>query len=167
LNIAWSAFSWEAFATLTTGVFAVVAASWVGYNQVKIQKRQTQLIENELKIQLLEKRSICVTSMRKIHHAWHREMRLSDEERRELYNLSEDALLLYPTKVSKSLDEAVSAIFRAKHHYDRSERYRTEGKTKEADQDLDAAFAEEDKIMKIMPNLLVELIEYTRVDAWE
>ncbi len=158
---------WQAIATLVTGVLAVGAAFCVGRKQTKILNRQTELIENDLRIQLLEKRSVCVTSMRKIHHAWHREMTLSDEEWREFYLLSQDVLLLYPKNVTKSLDDAMSAIFWAKQHYKRSEQYGEQGKVKEADERLEAAFAEEDKIMKIMPKLLDELIEYTRVDAWE
>ena len=101
---------WQAIATLVTGVLAVGAAFCVGRRQTEIQNRQTKLIENDLKIQLLEKRSVCVTSMRKIHHAWHREMTLSDEDWREFYLLSQDVLLLYPKNVTKSLDDAMSAI---------------------------------------------------------
>jgi hypothetical protein len=99
LSIHWETFSWEAFATLT----AVIAAGWVGWNQVKIQRRQTIFVEYDLKIQLLDKRP-------QIYH-------------------------------------------------DR-------GKQDLASEKLQKSFVEEDKVMKIMLELLDKLIAYTRIDAW-
>jgi hypothetical protein len=167
LSIAWSAFSWEAFATLTTGVVAVAAAWWVGYNQVKLQKRHTTLIENDLKIQLLEKRSACVNSMRDILYAWQRNSRLSEEEWRTFYRLSQDAVLLYPKQMNNKLDQAVDGVFRAKHYYSRSQIYRENGDQSLVKENLQKSFDEEDKLMKIMPELLTEMIEYSRVDFWK
>jgi hypothetical protein len=158
---------WQAIATFVTGVLAVGAAMYVARKQTGIQNRQTRLIENDLKIQLLDKRSECVASMRKIYHAWQREMELSDDDWKEFYFLSQDVILLYPKDVTKKLDDAMSGIFWAKQHHKRSHQYHQRGKTEEADKRLEDAFAEEDKVMKIMPTLLDELIAYTRVDAWE
>jgi hypothetical protein len=73
-------FSWEAFATLVTGLVAVGAAWQVGRNQIEIQKRQIKLTENDLKVQLLEKRSACIDEMREIADAWFRQASLSNEE---------------------------------------------------------------------------------------
>jgi hypothetical protein len=156
-------FSWEAFATLT----AVIAAGWVGWNQVKIQRRQTILVENDLKIQLLDKRSACVKSMREIHYAWLREMHLSDDDWTKFYSLSQDAILLYSKKVTQKLDDAVNGVFWVKQHYQRSQIYNDRGEQDLANERLEKSFAEEDKVMKIMPELLDELITYSRVDAWE
>ncbi len=160
-------FSWEAFATLTTGVLAVGVAAWVGFNQVKLQRRQTKLIENDLKIQLLEKRSKCVESMRKISSAWIAHMKLTDEEWLNFHALFREAELLFPPDVTKNLDQALSGIFWAKQHFKRSSQYYERGDTKQAEHRMDDAFAEEDKVMKIMPTLLNELIDHTRIDAWE
>ncbi|WP_397604035.1 hypothetical protein [Sphingorhabdus sp.] len=93
MSLEWACeLDWQAIATFVTGVLAVGAAFCVGRKQTKILDRQTELIENDLKIQLLEKRSTCVNSMRKIHFASKRG-KLSDAEWREFYNLSLEATL--------------------------------------------------------------------------
>jgi hypothetical protein len=167
LTIYWSEFSWEAFATLVTGVLAVGAASWVGWNQLQLQKRQTRLIENDLKIQLLERRTICVGDMREIYWAWMRNAKLSDEEMHKFYKLMEQAQLLFPVRVTAKLDEAVSATFWAKQHLRRAYDFNKSGESSKADERLEQSFAEEDKVMKLMPELLNDLVDHTRVDAWE
>jgi hypothetical protein len=156
-------FSWEAFATLS----AVIAAGWVGWNQVKIQRRQTILVENDLKIQLLDKRSACVKSMRELHNACDNDTHLSDENRRKFYRLSQDVVLLYPKDICKKLDSAVASISSAKVYYQRSQHYNNIGDKILAEKKLEQAYAEEDKVIQIMPDLLDELIEYSRVDAWK
>jgi hypothetical protein len=54
--IYWSEFTWEAFATLATGLAAVVAAYLIGRRQVQIQQAQTHLQERSLRFQLLDRR---------------------------------------------------------------------------------------------------------------
>jgi hypothetical protein len=61
--IAWCDFGWEAFATLVTGLAAVLAAFVVGWRQGSIQKvqaeiqeRQTELQETELRSDLFDRR---------------------------------------------------------------------------------------------------------------
>jgi hypothetical protein len=54
--IDWCAFTWEAFATLATGLAAVVAAYLIGRRQVQIQQAQTHLQERSLRFQLLDRR---------------------------------------------------------------------------------------------------------------
>ncbi len=73
-------FSWEAFATLVTSVLAVGAAWHVGRNQLEIQRRQVKLTENDLKIQLLEKRTECIVAMREISDAWTANLELPDNK---------------------------------------------------------------------------------------
>ena len=105
--------------------------------------------------------------MRDIHFAWLREMHLSDEDWTKFHALSQEVVLLYPRGVTKKLDDAMSGIFWAKQHYKRSQIYHERGEQALADERLEQSFAEEDKVMKVMPDLLNELIDYTRVDAWE
>lgn len=52
-SIAWCAFSWEAFATLLTGMVAVFAAWSVGRRQVAIAKQQTEILSRQTEIQHL------------------------------------------------------------------------------------------------------------------
>jgi hypothetical protein len=55
-SIAWSAFTWEAFATLLAGLAAVAGAFFLGRRQIEILGRQTHLQESNLKISIFEKR---------------------------------------------------------------------------------------------------------------
>lgn len=56
MSIDWASFSWEAFATLATGLAAVIAAGIIGFRQSQIHDRQVALQEQELKVSLLEER---------------------------------------------------------------------------------------------------------------
>lgn len=167
MNIYWSQFSWEAFATLVVGLAAVVAAWWVGQNQIKIQRRQLRLIENDLKIQLLEKRISCVNDMRELHFAYQQHAKLNPEEMFRFHKLLEQAQLLYPANVSNKMRAAVDAAFWAQRHLRRSFDIRQAGDSAKADEKLELAFAEEDKAWHLLPELLDDLIDHTRVDAWE
>jgi hypothetical protein len=166
LSIHWEMFSWEAFATLATGAAAVGAAWWVGRNQMDIQRRQIKLIENDLKIQLLEKRKACVESMREIHFAWNGQVELSDDQWRKFYLLLQDVELLFPPNIAQKFDLAVDATFWAKRHSARAFQYRKSGDDQRADERLEQSYAKEDQVMAIMPQLLNDLITQTRVDAW-
>jgi hypothetical protein len=57
LPIHWEEFSWEAFATLATGLAAVVAAFIVGRSQVAISRRQTEILERQVGLDALKLRS--------------------------------------------------------------------------------------------------------------
>ena len=54
--IAWSDFSWEAFATLATGLAAVIAAWNLGRKQIEIQKAQVDLQRLTLRSELFDRR---------------------------------------------------------------------------------------------------------------
>lgn len=54
--IAWSDFSWEAFATLVTGFSAVLGAFLLGKRQAEILARQTALQESTLKVAIFDRR---------------------------------------------------------------------------------------------------------------
>lgn len=49
-GIDWDGFTWEAFATILTGVLAVVAALIVGVRQGGITSRQTDILESQSKL---------------------------------------------------------------------------------------------------------------------
>jgi hypothetical protein len=105
--------------------------------------------------------------MRMISDAWLRQAALSDDEWRQFHALFQEAELLYPEKITRKLDEAVTAVFWAKQHMIRSHQYRQRGKEREADDRMEDSFAEEDKVMKLLPSLLQEIIDFTRIDAWQ
>ena len=51
--IYWETFTWEAFATLLTGVSAVGGAVWVGIRQSGISYRQTQILDRQVRLEEL------------------------------------------------------------------------------------------------------------------
>lgn len=55
-QVYWQQFTWEAFATLTTGILAVAAAYRVGRKQADIQLRQAKIQESALRSDLFERR---------------------------------------------------------------------------------------------------------------
>jgi hypothetical protein len=57
LIIYWETFTWEAFATLLTGVSAVGGAVWVGLKQTAISHRQTEILARQARIEELGLRS--------------------------------------------------------------------------------------------------------------
>jgi hypothetical protein len=56
-TIYWSGFTWEAFATLATGFLAVAAAYSVGRRQVKIARKQTEILDRQVALDELKLRS--------------------------------------------------------------------------------------------------------------
>ena len=55
-GIVWNQFSWEAFATLVTGLAAVCAAYRLGKKQIAIQEAQIRIQEQSLKADIFERR---------------------------------------------------------------------------------------------------------------
>lgn len=105
--------------------------------------------------------------MREITQSWFQNMELSDDEWRNFYNLSLDAQLLFPADLVTRLESAVDSSLLVKHHTRRSAQYREQGKHDHATEQLEKCYLEEDKLIDLMPKLLKQLIEYSRVDAWE
>jgi hypothetical protein len=56
LPIYWCAFSWEAFATLVTGLAAVAAAFCIGRKQIEITKQQVDIQELAVRSELFDRR---------------------------------------------------------------------------------------------------------------
>jgi hypothetical protein len=55
--INWSAFTWDAFATLLTGILAVGAAFFVGRRQVEISNKQNSILSEQARLSALTYRS--------------------------------------------------------------------------------------------------------------
>jgi hypothetical protein len=85
----------------------------------------------------------------------------------KFHKLLEQAELLFPYHVSEKLDEAVRATFWSEQHRRRSVNLHQDGDPERAKEKLEEHFLEEDRVMKLMPELLRDLVEHSRVDAWE
>lgn len=106
MGIDWSAFTWDAFATLATGGAAVVAAYKVGKRQIDIQARQTSLQEIALRSSLFDKRYQVFENSRAFLGYILREAEAPDAEteRQFMVAIGESRFLFEPA-VHDSLDE--------------------------------------------------------------
>ena len=157
---------WQAWATLATGILAVGAAMWVGRRQLEIQKQQTKLAETNLRIQLLEQRSKCISQMREVVSEWSREARLSPESMTKFQFAFQEAELLFSKATAAEMETAMNGLFWTEHWQRRSRQYHELGKETKASETLEKSFLEDDKVFEIMPVLLNKLKDESRVSDW-
>jgi hypothetical protein len=157
---------WQAIATLVTGFLAVGSAVFVGKRQLAILNRQATLSENDLKIQLLERRSACLEAIRAIWRSWTATTTLEDEQWGRLFDLLYEVQLLYPPTVFAQLDQAVTSMLRARRYNGQSQLHYRRNQNHQGDERLEAASTEEQSVMDALPRLLDELVNHTRIDAW-
>jgi hypothetical protein len=104
--INWHAFSWEAFATLMTGILAVGAAFAVGRRQLSIQEKQASLQELELRSDLFDRRYAVYDNVRKfLLHIIRDAQYPSSEIERDFLMAMGEAKFLFGNKVQAALQE--------------------------------------------------------------
>jgi hypothetical protein len=158
---------WQALATFVTGILAVAAAIHVGRKQTEILNRQAKIAENQIKIELFGDRVACVKKMHDLYSMWNQDGRLKNEQIREFIDLFYDVELLFPKNIYKEMDEASLYILNIERYHRRASDYtedRNEAKRKEF---LEKAWAEEDKLSPILPQLFQSLKEATRIGLWD
>ncbi|MBA4163506.1 MAG: hypothetical protein C0510_02555 [Erythrobacter sp.] len=129
--IDWDAFSWEAFATLVTGVVAVAAAFVVGRRQLTIHEQQTRLQELELRSDLFDRRYAVYEKVRQfllyiMQHAQYPELELEQS----FLTAMGESKFLFGDKVQGALQEIwkralayrvlkveMARIYQAEGHY--------------------------------------------------
>lgn len=174
LQINWSAFSWDAFATLATGLAAVFAAWRVGNRQVALLAEQQNFVNQqaeqareiklqELRISLIDRRSECIHIMRELTDVFFRNARLERDQWPNLTRVLNSSRLIFPIEISDDIGKILDSSFRSQQFFNRSTYYRTNGNDEKADEFLDKAFEEEDQLMQLMPKMVDRLEEYTRV----
>ena len=164
--IEWQSFSWEAFATLFTGLAAVAGAVTIGLKQTKIQQSQHLISETTVRIALFERRSACIARMRHIHNTWMQNARLTREEWREFRELFHESELIFSKQLGVEIDQSLDGLFWTEHWRVRSLQEHERGKTDKADDHLRQSFDEDDKVFSLMPNLLKKMKEEARVADW-
>ena len=102
MGIAWSSFTWEAFATLTAGIAAVLAALVVGLRQSKVLNRQTELQASGLKIGLFERRMDVFRAVEQlIYGAIGNGGPVSDSVEREFIKAKQEARFLFDVSMDQ------------------------------------------------------------------
>ena len=105
-SIAWCSFTWEAFATLVTGLAAVVAAFVLGRTQIAIQKKQTDIQEQTLQADLFERRYKVFQVAEQLLSEINREAGdPSRETKRNFAIAMGEAKFLFGTQVYEAMDE--------------------------------------------------------------
>lgn len=154
--------TWEAVA----GFLAVFAAWRVGRRQLDIQKQQEVIAINQLKMQLLEKRSHCITELKEIEAINNVEGRLADDHWLRLCSVLQSAILIFPKKFSNRVDAAVEAVWLMNFSQKRAEHYGGLSKEDLAKDMQEKVFLYEDRARKALDGLVKELEEATRIDFW-
>lgn len=123
--IDWQAFTWEAFATLSTGVGAVIAALVIGLRQAEIQRRQTKISERQTLILLRQTQLAELTLRKELFEKRHRIYILTyrllqatrsmpkeeqNEAVREFALAKDQAKFLFRPSVSERLEEIFQKV---------------------------------------------------------
>lgn len=155
--------TWEALA----GFLAVLAAWQVGRRQLEIQKQQEVIAINQLKMQLLEKRSHCIAELKEIEAIQNVDGRIQDEHWLRLRSVLQTAILIFPKKSSKRLDTAVDAVWLMNFSTQRAEYYGSLGKEAPSRDMQEKAWQQQDRAREALDGLVQELEEITRIDFWD
>jgi hypothetical protein len=158
---------WQALATLATGILAVGAAIWVALKQNDILRKQAQLSENDLKVQLLDKRIECISLLRPTVGHWSREARLDHDHIGALIEVLQKTEILYPSEINARISSAVSFAIGVRLFERRSREYFELGNDAKGNEFREKSWAEEDKLFEKMENLLDDMVKHTRIDFWE
>lgn len=109
--IAWCAFTWEAFATLATGLSAVLAAYRVGKMQVEIQRRQTDIQNQALRLSLFERRyKIYEATEAFLIDVFSSNTNFDRDVQREFIRQKRESIFLFDGALENDLDEIYQEV---------------------------------------------------------
>jgi hypothetical protein len=174
LQIDWSSFSWQAFATLATGLAAVFAAWRVGNRQISLLAEQQKYIKEqgdqardiklqELRIALVDRRSECIRIMIELNQVFIRDAGLGREQWPELTRVLNSSRLIFPMEISDDIKQILDASVKYQHYSERSIYYHRKKYLTKAGELSEKAQDEENKIFELMPTMVDRLEEYTRI----
>lgn len=105
-GVAWCNFSWEAFATLFTGIIAVAGVVWVSSRQSKIMQTQIELERLKLKAELFDRRlAVYVTTVEWFNEFFREGRTPNPTSTRALVEAERRAKFLFRPLVSEKMDE--------------------------------------------------------------
>lgn len=159
---------WQALATLATGGMAVCAALWVGKKQTEIQRRQTQLAENDLKIQLLDRRFECMEGIRQFRSAFMSPTidgpRLSNQQSDDIRSTIRLAEFIFSASTVENIRKALHLIEQADHFRRKANTAQISNNTLAHQSALDQELACEQSLFDALPPLVDELVRAARID---
>ena len=158
---------WDAVATFGAGLMAVFAAWNIGRRQNGILARQTIVAENDLKIQLFERRSACLNELRRLYYLHSTNGKLEIEDIRTFQELMFAAQVLFPIEIVSRFEETFSETHGAFQKHDRSQLYFKRGENERGEKFREEAWEHDDRVFKLLPELLEGLKAETRPDVWD
>ena len=174
--VAWSDFSWEAFATLVTGTLAVGGAVMVGLRQAKIAARQSEILAEQsaqqfrlglqnTQISLLQRRSDCINRARELVGEWFTHGRIKPEQWTPMRELLWEAQLLFPEDIVTDIDSILLNVMKANRHSIRAESYHESNNEEKAQGQLEKAFDCEDAIHEAIEKIVPRMVKVAKIDA--
>jgi hypothetical protein len=181
VGIAWTQFSWEAFATLATGLAAVVAALVVGWRQTGIAGRQNDQLAQQseyarqtaerdyllqaqaFRLALLSERKLVLEEFRRLWGVWIQNATLQDEDWNALRRVLHQAQLVYSHDLSQKIGRALDGTLTERRMHERANQAHARGDGEKATEYLERAFKAEDEVSEVMMKLLAEMIGETQV----
>jgi len=176
--IYWSALSWEAFATLFTGIAAVAGATIVGWRQMRLLHRQIEIThlatdndrkirQNELRLKLLERREGVIQIVRDSSAAFQATVDLAGEERKALWGAIQKSEFLFPPSLTDGLSHALISVHRLSAANKVQMNSRRNGDVEKANKWLEKVQEHEEEIFKSLPKLLESMVKIARIEDWE
>lgn len=169
---------WDAIATFGAAVVIAVGAYFIGRKQTEIALQQTKIIEsqnsddrklrqNELRLKLLDRRSDCIQEIKKASGIFSANVRLSDEEKKSLYDAIQKSELIFPPDVIEGLRDALWKTHRIPVAFKIQTNERRNGNDKKADEYLDKALALETEVFEALPKIADTMVEHARITDWD
>ena len=132
-----------------------------------ILANQTKISEQQLKIALFEDRVACVHKMRDLYIIWQMNGRLEKDDLSSFVKLFFDVELLFPKNVSNSMSQASEYVIEIARYHRRSHQYAEDQNEAKRKEFLEKAWALEDKLNPLLPELFESLKEATRIGFWD
>lgn len=170
----WLPLTWEAIATFFTGIAAVTGAYFIGRKQTKLTELQTinqlkmdefsrQLRSDELKLQLLERRLLCIRAVQRASSLYVANVRFEPGELQDLLQAVQEAQLIFPDRLISGIQECAYKTMLISNKYRLQSSLRERGKEHEADSALNAALQMEGEVFSALPDLATAMISLARI----
>lgn len=174
MDFQWLPLTWDALATLLTGLAAVGGATFVGHRQVSISERQLliqqsqaehdrQIRSNQLKLELLDRRSSCLLQVRSVNQALLQNGEIRSDDWKTLYEAIQESELIFPVGQVDGLREVSSASIRARFSRRAQNDAFKRGDEDQAEKWHARASTNEDLIFEKLPSLVESMVKHSRL----
>ncbi|MBA4779477.1 MAG: hypothetical protein MK060_08775 [Blastomonas sp.] len=169
---------WEALATATAGLMAVVGAVFVGLRQVALTRRQIEIMHQQasddrrlrqqnLKLSLLDRREPLLFKLQDISREYFQTGKISSEKKKELYDVLRKSQLLYPKDISDQILDVIYFHERKQTALNRQATYAGSGRLDEAMAAYDQSDEFDAKVFELLPKIIEKMREVSSMNDWD